>query len=111
LPKWREGTLYWVVEGALIVSKDKGLTWEKLSDLKGGRCGPIFGKDAKHLLVLTSSDIAESIDGGITWSARIALPKELKGVSTLTWLDYDSSRDTVYVMKMGSQLFKFERGK
>jgi hypothetical protein len=26
-------------------------------------------------------------DGGATWEKPIALPKELKGVSPLTWLD------------------------
>jgi hypothetical protein len=110
LPKWRDGILYWVVDGALITSKDRGETWDKRCDLKGGRVGPIFGKDAKHLFVLTSSEIVESTDGGATWPTKIALPKELKGVSALTWLDYDPVHDVVYVMKMGSPLFKLPRG-
>jgi photosystem II stability/assembly factor-like uncharacterized protein len=110
LPKWQDGTLYWLVEGALILTKDKGETWEKRSELKGGRCGPILGKDAKHLLVLTSTEIVESTDGGATWPNKIALPKDLKGVSALTWLDYDPVHDVVYVMKMGSQLFRLQRG-
>jgi hypothetical protein len=111
LPKWHDGALYWLVDGALIISKDKGETWKKVCDLKDGRCGPIFGKDAKHLLVLTGTEIVESTDGGATWPVKTALPKGLKGVSTLTWMDYDPSHDTVYVMKMGSELFKLERGK
>jgi hypothetical protein len=111
LPKWRDGALYWLVEGALVFSKDKGETWEKRCDLKDGRCGPIFGKDAKHLLVLTGTEIVESTDGGATWPVKTALPKDLKGVSALTWMEYDPSHDVVYVMKMGSELFKLERGK
>ena len=39
----------------------------------------------------------------------MALPKDLKGVSALTWLEYDPVHDTLYVMKMGSELFKLER--
>jgi len=111
LPKWRDGALYWLVDGALIFSKDKGENWEKRCDLKDGRCGPIFGKDAKHLLVLTGTEIVESTDGGATWPVKITLPKDLKGVSALTWMEYDPSHDVVYVMKMGSELFKLERGK
>jgi hypothetical protein len=111
LPKWRDGALYWLVDGALVFSRDKGETWEKRCDLKGGRVGPIFGKDAKHLLVLTGTEIVESTDGGATWPMKIPLPKDLKGVSALTWLEYDPAHDVVYVMKMGSQLFKLERGK
>jgi hypothetical protein len=108
-PRWRDGALYWLVDGALIVSKDKGATWDKRCDLKNGRCGPIFGKDARHLLVLTTTEIAESTDGGATWPNKLPLPKALGGVSALTWLDYDPGHDVVYVMKMGSQLFKLER--
>jgi hypothetical protein len=111
LPKWQDGALYWLVDGALIRSKDKGETWEKCSDLKGGRCGPIFGRNSKHLLVLTGIEIVESTDGGVTWPIKTALPKDLKGVSALTWLGYDPSPDVVYLMKMGSELFKLERAK
>jgi hypothetical protein len=111
LPRWHDGALYWLVDGALILSKDKGETWDKRCDLKDGRCGPVFGKDTRHLLVLTGTGIVESTDGGATWPARTALPKELKGVSALTWLEYDPAHDVIYVMKMGSELFKLERGK
>jgi hypothetical protein len=111
LPKWRDDALDWLVDGALIISKDKGETWEKRCDLKDGRCGPIFGKDAKQLLVLTGTEIVESTDGGATWPVKIALPKDLMGVSALTWIEYDPSHDVVYVMKMGTELFKLDRGK
>jgi hypothetical protein len=63
------------------------------------------------MLVLTGREIVETTDGGAGWTIRIELPKELKGVSALTWLDYDPVHDVVYVMKMGSQLYKLARGK
>jgi hypothetical protein len=109
LPKWRGGTLYWVVDGALIASSDKGETWKKLSDLKDGRYGPIFGKDDKHHFVLTAAGIVESTDGGATWSKPIELPKELKSVGALSWLEYDPKNGVLYAMKMQSQLFKLAR--
>jgi photosystem II stability/assembly factor-like uncharacterized protein len=111
LPKWRDGVLYWLVDGALIVSKDKGETWEKRGDLKDGRYGPIFGRDAKHLFALTGKEIVESTDGGVTWPVKTALPQGLKGVSALTWLEYDPTHDVIYAMKMGTGLFKLERDK
>jgi hypothetical protein len=102
--------LYWLVEDALIAStdKDKGENWKKLGAVKGGRYGPIFGKDGKHLFVLATAGIVESHDGGASWAAPIPLPKELKGVSDLTWMEYDPVHDLLYVMKMGSQLFQFK---
>lgn len=109
LPKWRDGSLYWLVEGALIASSDKGATWNKIADLKDGRYGPVFGRDAKQLFVLTNAGIIESLDGGATWSPPIAPPKELKGVGGLTWLAYDPKNDGLYLMKMTSDLYQFVR--
>jgi hypothetical protein len=111
LPKWRGNTLYWLVDGALIKTTDAGKSWDKVCDLKDGRYGPIFGKEAKQMFVLTGAGVIESTDGGATWSQPLALPKELKGVSPLTWMDYDPSHDVLYVMKMGSELYRMERAK
>jgi photosystem II stability/assembly factor-like uncharacterized protein len=110
LPRWREGKLYWLVDGGLIVTADKGATWEKVCDLKDARYGPVFGKDARHLFLLTGAGIVESADGGASWSKPIAPPRELKGVGGLTWLEYDPRGDVLYIMKMGSDLYKLARG-
>lgn len=111
LPKWHDGTLYWVVEGALIMTTDQGKTWKRISDIKDGQYGPIFGKDASQQFVLTKSGIVESTDGGATWSKPIALPKEMKGWSPLTWIEYDPKNDVVYAMKMTSDLYRMKREK
>ncbi|MFO0970640.1 MAG: hypothetical protein U0793_34305 [Gemmataceae bacterium] len=109
LPRWRDGILYWVVEGALIATKDEGKTWQKLADLKDGRFGPIFGKSERQMFVLTGAGIVESTDGGKSWTKPIAVPRELKGVSPLTWMEYDPVHDVLYAMKMTSELYKLER--
>ena len=111
LPKWRDGALYWLVEGALIRTTDAGKTWEKASEIKDGRYGPIFGKDAKQMFALTNAGVIESTDGGATWSKPIAPPAALKGISALTWIDYDPKNDVLYIMKMGSDLYRMERTK
>jgi hypothetical protein len=109
LPKLHDGVLYWLTEGALISTADKGETWKKMCDLKDGRLGPIFGKDAKHMFVLTGAGIVETTDAGANWSKPIAVPKELKGVSPLTWLEYDPKNDILYTMKMTSELYQLKR--
>ncbi len=109
LPKWRDNKLYWVVDGAIIVSTDKGESWKKLGDIKDGRYGPIFGKDESQVFVLTTTGIVESTDGGATWSKPVELPKEVKGGGPLTWIEYDPKNDILYSMKMGSQLYKLVR--
>jgi hypothetical protein len=109
LPKWHGSTLYWLAGDTLIASSDKGATWRKLGTVKGARYGPIFGKDGKHLLVLANAGIVESHDGGASWSRPISLPKELKGVGPLSWMEYDPVNDVVYAMKMGSPLYRLKR--
>jgi hypothetical protein len=109
LPKWRGNTLFWVVDGAVIASTDKGESWKNLGDLEDGRFGPIFGKDDSHMFVLTGAGIVESTDGGATWSKPLELPKEVKGGGALTWIEYDPKSDILYTMKMGSQLYKRPR--
>lgn len=110
LPRWHKGMVYWLVEGALLTTEDKGATWKKVSDLKDGRFGPIFGKDGQ-LFVLTGAGIVESSDSGASWSKPIAPPDGFKGVSALTWMDYDPVHDVLYLMKMTSELYRMERGK
>jgi hypothetical protein len=109
LPRWQKEILYWVVEGALIVTKDQGKSWTKVNDLKDGRCGPVFGKNADHLFVLTQAGIVESTDAGKTWSKAIPAPKEMKGIDLLSWIDYDPKSDTLYLMKMRSELYRWQR--
>jgi photosystem II stability/assembly factor-like uncharacterized protein len=109
LPRWKDGALYWLVEGGLIRTTDQAASWQKVCDVKDARFGPVFGKDAKHLFVLTTAGIIESTDGGSKWSKPIALPKAMKGASGLAWMEYDPKGNILYVMKMGSDLYKLAR--
>jgi hypothetical protein len=111
LPRWHDGMLYWVVDGAVVATTDKGATWKKVSDLKDGRFGPIFGKSAEHLFVLTGAGIVESTDGGATWSKALPLPPEVRGGGALTWIEYDPLGDVLYAMKMSSDLYRMKRGR
>lgn len=109
LPRWHAEALWWLADGALHRTDDTGQTWKKLSAIKDARYGPVGGKDAKHLFVLTAAGVIESTNGGETWSSPITVPKELKGVSALTWLDYDPVGDILYIMKMTSDLYAMDR--
>lgn len=105
LPRWRGKTLYWLVEGALVQTTDQGATWTIVADIPIPQYGPVFGKTAKDLFVLTKTGVIASTDGGATWSKPLPLP-DWKGASQLTWLDYDPIHDTLYAMKMTSDLYK-----
>jgi hypothetical protein len=95
LPKWHDGTLCWLVEGGLIATTDKGATWRKIGEIKEAQYGPIFGKDARHLFVLTKLGVVESTDGGASWSRPLPPPREMKGIGGLSWLEYDPRHDVL----------------
>ena len=109
LPQWNAGILYWLTDNAIITTSDKGQSWKKVCDVKNGLYGPVFGRDAKQMFLVTNAGVIESTDAGATWSAPLAVPKEMKGVSQMTWLDYDPKNDVLYTVKMSSDLFAFER--
>jgi hypothetical protein len=111
LPKWHEDTLYWLVADGLIATTDKGETWKRIGAITDGRYGPVFGKDTRQMFVLTKAGIVETTDGGTTWSPPLPPPKGLKGIADLAWLDYDPKNDVLYMMVMGSDLWRWERRK
>jgi hypothetical protein len=45
----------------------------------------------------------------MTWSKPLPLPKEMKGISGLSWLEYDPKNDVLFLMKMGSDLYRLAR--
>jgi len=109
VPVWRETTPYWLVDGAIITSKDKGKSWESISSIKNGQFGPVFGKDDKQMFVLTNAGVVETTDGGKSWSAVIPPPKDLKGIGALTWIGYDPKNSYLYLLKMGTDLYRMKR--
>jgi photosystem II stability/assembly factor-like uncharacterized protein len=111
LPKWHDGTLYWLTESGLIATTDKGETWKKLGEVKDAQYGPVFGKDAKHMFVLTKAGVVESSDGGATWSKPLPPPADMKGIGGLSWLEYDPKNDVLFLMKMGSDLYRLQHVK
>lgn len=109
LPRWHDKSLYWLADGALHVTSDSGATWEKVGTVKDPVYGPVFGKTAKQLFVLTKAGIVESTDGGKSWGTPIPAPKDMKGIAGLLWIDYDPTADSLYMMKMGSDLYVMKR--
>lgn len=93
----------------MLTTTDKGSTWNEISPIKDGRYGPILGRTAEHLFLLTAAGIIESRDGGKSWAKPLLLPKEVNVNSPLTWVEYDPKQDILYTMKMGSNLYKLAR--
>ena len=72
---------------------------------------PSLRQDGQHMFLLTTAGIIESTDAGATWTKPLALPKEMKAINFMTWLDYDPLNDVLYTTRMSADLYKLERKK
>ena len=100
-----EACLPYVIRGAERFY-DRPVVRQALVLLRDGKRIYHFCTQSLHGWDYASDVMRYSDDSGATWSKPIAPPKALKGVGGLTWLDYDPTRDVLYLMKMGSDLFR-----
>ena len=110
-----KGVAYWLANkrdksqsiGQVIVSTDKGKTWQTLGNPFGDRAlaGPCFGKDEKHIVVSTPKGIVETRDAGATWqlvtsyptdAPEIALNKDRYG-ELFPSIGYDAAHNVYYL--------------
>jgi photosystem II stability/assembly factor-like uncharacterized protein len=128
-----KGVGYWLANkrekdqwiGSVIVSTDKGKTWQELGKPMGDRAlaGPCFGKDENHIVVTTSKGIVETRDAGATWqlvtaypaaAPEIALSKDKYGHACPS-IGYDAAHDVFYLYLFNDkkwiegQLLKYAR--
>jgi hypothetical protein len=109
----RKGVAWWVAQTGIIISKDKGLTWEKWgTTLDAAGWGPWFGKDDKSLMVATKKDFVLTRDAGRTWKTVASMPdiKDFKP-SSLGWflsLAWDAEANFLYASRMGFGTYRFE---
>lgn len=65
-----KGVGYWVSPQGMLVSKDKGQTWQiQGQPLPNPIGGPYFGENANHMMAVTRENFIETIDGGQNWTA------------------------------------------
>jgi photosystem II stability/assembly factor-like uncharacterized protein len=62
-----KGIVYWVGAEGLIVSRDKGKTWQVQGAPVDAIMGPFLGKDEKHMVVVGLKGLYETTDGAKTW--------------------------------------------
>lgn len=112
------GVGYFLSAKGVLVSKDKGLTWEVQGNAvpdPSAWVGPYFGKDDKHLFVVGKEGIQETMDGGATWKVVTPLPKAIAEKEfKQNWgngpcLGYDIKGDTFYISFPASLMFRYQR--
>ncbi len=117
------GVVYWAGAEGLLVSRDKGKTWQVQGAPVDAIQGPFFGKDERHIVVVGTKGFSETKDGGKTWENVLplslleaeldpnhALPRSNK--CRFAWFDsfaWDPIGNVFYHSRMLEATRKYER--
>jgi photosystem II stability/assembly factor-like uncharacterized protein len=109
-----KGVGYWLCENGLLVSKDKGTTWNLIGPTpKGATLGPLFGTNDRHVVIGAQDGLFESKDGGKSWSMAAPRAPEIKVLrggkyGTYGW---DPIHNIFYASQMAKPAYRFIVGK
>lgn len=109
------GKTWWLAREGLITSQDKGATWQRAGDSPSPTAGwgPLFGKDAKHIIVADFQGFLESSNGGKTWERIVALPPFEGGLvpklpGEFLSIAWDAKAHLLYASRMGSATYRLQ---
>jgi photosystem II stability/assembly factor-like uncharacterized protein len=107
------GATYWLAAEGLIVSRDKGATWQTLGAPVDAGWGPLFGKDAQHIVVADFQGFLQSADGGQTWRRLAPLPPFAGGLvpklpGQFLGIAWDPNANLLYASRMGSAAYRLQ---
>lgn len=104
-----KGSVYLGGTQGLIVSADKGATWQLQGAQRFMWVGPYFGADEKSMVVADSKSIYETNDAGTTWTKIASLPSDAK-YDTEVWggVAWDPINNIVYAATTGLPLMKMK---
>ena len=108
-PTMFKGVAYWPMGKSILTSKDKGATWTDLGPPVDAMFGPMFGRDASHLVVVGKSGFQESKDGGKTWQSAAPLPPGFTVNRVGPNYAWDHQANIFYASSMSKHTFKFQR--
>jgi photosystem II stability/assembly factor-like uncharacterized protein len=108
-----KGLTYWLAQEGLIVSRDQGATWQPVGSAVDAGWGPLFGKDAQHLVVADFQGFLQSADGGKTWRRIAPLPPFVGGLvpklpGQFLSIAWDPNANLLYASRMGSATYRLQ---
>jgi hypothetical protein len=112
IPVLFRGTHYLGSTNALLVSKDKGASWQEQGATVNTWQGPFFGRDEKEMLAVAKDGVFMTKSAGETWKQVASLkPKEGGFVFSPNWFGcyaWDPLNNILYASAMGNPVYKIE---
>ena len=108
-----QGRTYWLAKEGIITTQDRGITWQVVGAPLDAGWGPLFGKDARHLVVADSQGFLQSTDGGKTWKRVAPLPPFAGGLvpklpGEFLCIAWDPKANLLYASRMGSATYRLQ---
>ncbi len=112
-----DDTLYWTTNEGVIVSHDKGATWQILGTaIANASWGPFFGKDQNEIVIINDKGAQRTVDGGKTWTQIAPYPDMPKGYSKSPWNEqcrfahfaYDPVHQCLYAAGLFGSLWQYK---
>ncbi|HLJ54353.1 MAG TPA: hypothetical protein VKT77_04885, partial [Chthonomonadaceae bacterium] len=119
-----KGVGYWVSKEGLLVSRDRGQTWQAQGGPIEAAWGPFFGRTERQIVVVARRDhvagLWRSEDGGATWTLAAPFPTWPKesppdwtpakqwAAGWFTNFGWDPASDAYYASRMGHPTLKYE---
>jgi photosystem II stability/assembly factor-like uncharacterized protein len=98
----------------LLVSKDKGASWQPQGATVNIWQGPFFGHDEKEMVVIGKAGVFTTKTAGDTWTHVADLkPKEGNFAFSANWFGcyaWDPVNNLLYASAMGNPVYKLELG-
>ena len=120
-----KGAGYWVTREGLLVSRDKGVTWQPLGKPLEAAWGPFFGRDERQIVIVGRREkemgFWQTEDAGQTWTLAAPFPafehenppdwtpSKQWAAGWFTNFGWDPAGRAFYASRMGHPTFKYER--
>jgi len=105
------GVCYWLGEHGLLTSRDGGVHWTLRANVpSGATLGPMFGRDARQMVVGSPDGLFETANGGTSWRLVAPLAPEIKVLKGGQYATYgwDPIRDIFYASQMRMPAYRFQ---
>jgi photosystem II stability/assembly factor-like uncharacterized protein len=114
IPVLFQGAYYLGTSTGLLVSRDKGASWQPQGSPVNIWLGPFFGRDHREMLVVGKDGIFLTHDAGETWTKVAGLKtKEAGFLFTPNWFGcyaWDPVHRFVYASAMGNPVYRLALG-
>jgi photosystem II stability/assembly factor-like uncharacterized protein len=112
IPVLFQGAHYLGTATGLLVSKDKGASWQPQGATVNIWQGPYFGRDEKEIVVVGKDGVFITKNGGKTWTRAAGLKSKEGGfVFSPNWFGcyaWDPVNRILYASAMGNPVYKLE---